>query len=167
MRKLAVLALLACTTAYADSVQIGIGQMQNNTRRNGFDGMLLDVAARKAEAIGSWDAQASFTYVQHSDFGGRDGGEQIVTAGLLRPYQVRGSVLRVGGGLLVAVHFPVPENDAGGHPGILVAQCLMCGYFAQASIQWKRLELSYRYIATDPNSYPAHNGGMLLLSLEL
>lgn len=165
MRKILTAALLcSAAAAHADSLNLGIGKGLNNDHR--APARLWDVAARKSNCIGTLECQASFTSILRSDFGGRDGGEQIVTAGVLQPWNLKHEwTLRAGGGVLVAVHFPVPENN----PDLTfaTAQCLFCGYFLQGSLEWRTFEAGLRYIATDPNSWPSHNGLLLVMSYNI
>jgi hypothetical protein len=157
------LALLA-SGARADQLTLGIGRFLNNIDRTNANGIYLEATARKSDCIKTLDCTFAFTYgLQHStDFGGRDGGIQFVTAGLDKPWKLpHDTTLRFGGGLLVSIHFPVPENGRGEHQGVWTSECKFCGVYIQLSFEWRRFQTSCEYIKSDPNSYPAFNGAKI------
>lgn len=166
-----LVALLAVwNRAHADDLTFSVGTLLNNISESGGVGPLVDITARKSDVLKGLDGHIGLTHVFRSDFGWHEhkGSAQFVTAGLAKPIAWRGNEVRVGGGLLVAVHY-----DWGSHYDepmtreTYKAECILCGWFAQGSVSRGPLELTVRYTSTDPNFWTSYNGALLMLGWRL
>lgn len=161
-------ALSYCLPAVAidGHAYVGIGATLNNAKpyreetkdECGYDGQLVELGIVGERVIGGMDARLSWTYVMCSIFGT----EQFVTLDFAKSF----SRASFGAGLIVnyTQGYEDWQRDYVPPDPIGPRECTFCGLAVHAAYQWRRVFIEARYLRTDFNVYPGHNGPMVLVA---